>query len=139
MKRDDLAESLRARGIRPSAHRMAVAGYVLSTEDHPVAEQVFTKVRARFPMLSRATVYNTLNLFVRQGLLRALTLDEGKVVYDPCLEKHHHFIDKTSGRIHDIPWDAVRVEHLRDVPGVEVHEYMVVMRGTHKKEKEKRK
>lgn len=147
MTHEDLAASLRAHGIRPSAQRMAVAQYVLSTEEHPVAEQVFKRVRARFPMLSRATVYNTLNLFVRQGVLRSLTLDEGKVVYDPCLEPHHHFIDETSGRIHDIPWDAVRVENLREMPGVEVHEYMVVMRGrrsagpraavTPKKEKEK--
>jgi Fe2+ or Zn2+ uptake regulation protein len=128
MKRD-LAEALRRHGIRPSAQRMAVASYVLLTDEHPVADQVFQRVRTRFPMLSRATVYNTLNLFVQQGLLRQLTLDEGNVVYDPCLEAHHHFIDEASGRIHDIPWEMVRVADVESVPGVEVREYMVVMRG----------
>jgi Fe2+ or Zn2+ uptake regulation protein len=125
----DLAKKLREHGIRPSAQRVAVADYVLRTDQHPVADQVWQRVRARFPMLSRATVYNTLNLFVRSGLLRQLTLDEGSVVYDPCLEAHHHFIDEVSGQIHDIPWDTLRVQDVAQVPGVEVHEYMVVMRG----------
>ena len=125
----ELAETLRKHGVKPSAQRLAVAAYVLKTEEHPVAEQVWQRVRARFPMLSRATVYNTLNLFVRQGLLRQLTLDGGSVVYDPRTEAHHHFIDETSGQIHDIPWDALRVENVEAVHGVEVHEYMVVMRG----------
>jgi Fur family transcriptional regulator, iron response regulator len=125
----DLAAALREHGIRPSAQRMAVATYVLTTEEHPVADQVWQRVRARFPMLSRATVYNTLNLFVRKGLLRQLTLDEGSVVYDPRMNAHHHFIDESSGQIHDVPWEAVRVEDIHNVPGVDVHEYMVVMRG----------
>jgi Fe2+ or Zn2+ uptake regulation protein len=125
----NLAETLRQHGVRPSAQRMAVASYVLTTEEHPVAEQVMKRVRARFPMLSRATVYNTLNLFVEKGLLRQLTLDEGNVVYDPRVDAHHHFIDESSGRIHDVPWSAVKVEHVESVPDVEVREYMVVMRG----------
>ena len=125
----DLAQVLKDHGVRPSAQRMAVASYILTTDEHPVAEKVLQRVRARFPMLSRATVYNTLNLFVEKGLLRQLTLDEGNVVYDPCLDAHHHFIDEDSGRIHDVPWDAVRVENVTMVPDVEVREYMVVMRG----------
>src|SRR4051794_27492299 len=125
----DLASALKQHGIRPSAQRMAVASYVLTTEEHPVAEQVWQRVKARFPMLSRATVYNTLNLFVEKGLLRQLTLDERNVVYDPCLEAHHHFIDEESGKIHDVPWGAVRVQDVESVPGVTVREYMVVMRG----------
>ena len=70
---------------------------------------MFQAVRKRFPMLSRATVYNTLNLFVEKGLLRALVLAEGKVVFDPKTDAHHHFIDETTGAIHDVPWDALEV------------------------------
>ena len=62
---------LETRGIQPSAQRVAVAEYVLHTERHPTAEQVLAGVRARFPRISRATVYNTLNLFVEKGLLRS--------------------------------------------------------------------
>ena len=125
----DLGERLRGHGIQPSAQRMAVAEYVLATDEHPSAEKVWARVQAAFPMISRATVYNTLNLFVRQGLLRQLVLAEGKVVFDPHLAPHHHFIDDATGSIHDVPWDAVEVRNVENLKGVDVREYQVVMRG----------
>ena len=82
----EVVDVLKSRGIQPSAQRVAVAEYVLHTHDHPAADQVFARVKKRFPMVSRATVYNTLNLFVEKGLLRALVLAEGKVVFDPKIE-----------------------------------------------------
>lgn len=125
----EVADSLKAHGIQPSAQRVAVAGYVLTTEDHPSADQVWAEVRKSFPMLSRATVYNSLNVFVQKGLLRELVLAPGRVVFDPKVEPHHHFIEDTTGRIHDVPWDAVKVSRIDSLPGFHVREYQVVMRG----------
>lgn len=116
-------------GIQPSAQRVAVADYVLSTDDHPSAEQVWARVKERFPVLSRATVYNTLNLFVEKGLLRELVIAEGKVVFDPKLAPHHHFIDEETQSIVDIPWDALQVKNVDALRGFDVREYQVVMRG----------
>jgi Fur family iron response transcriptional regulator len=115
--------------IQPSAQRIAVAQYVFNTEDHPSADQVLACVSASFPYISRATVYNTLNLFVEKGLLRELYLAEGKVVFDSNLDKHHHFIEETSGAIHDIPWDQVQVSNVKKLKGYEVSDYQVVLRG----------
>jgi Fur family transcriptional regulator, iron response regulator len=129
MERERIERSLSARGIQPSAQRFAVAEYVLDTRDHPSADRVFEEVRARIPMISRATVYNTLNLFVRRGLLKPLVLAEGKVVFDPNVDPHHHFIDEESGAIHDVPWDALEVRNLDALRGVRVKEYQVVLRG----------
>ena len=103
--------------------------YVLETDEHPSADQVFAKVAGAVPMLSRATVYNTLNLFVEKGLLKQLVLSEGKVVFDPKTEKHHHFIDDETGSIHDVPWEAVPVGDVTKLKGLKVNDYMVVMRG----------
>lgn len=124
-----LVDQLRDAGIQPSAQRLAVAQFVLSTDAHPSADEVLAQVQQGFPMLSRATVYNTLNLFVEKGLLRQLVLAEGKTVFDPRLEAHHHFIDEDSGRIEDVPWDSVKVGDVKGLKGYEVREYMVVMRG----------
>ena len=124
-----LAATLKEHGIQPSAQRLAVAEYVLHTSAHPSAEQVFAEVRSRVPMISRATVYNTLNLFVRKKLLRQLVLAEGRVVFDPHVAPHHHFIDDASGEIHDIPWDALDVRRVEALKGVQVSEYQVVLRG----------
>jgi Fur family iron response transcriptional regulator len=125
----DVSATLRAHGIQPSAQRLAVAEYVLHTDAHPSADQVFAEVRSRVPMISRATVYNTLNLFVRRKLLRQLVLAEGKVVFDPHLAPHHHFVDDATGAIHDVPWDALDVRRVDALKGVQVREYQVVLRG----------
>ena len=126
-------EALNSVGIQPSAQRLAVADYVLFTDEHPSAEQVLSRARKSVPMLSRATVYNTLNLLVDKGLLRQLTIAEGRVVFDPKTERHHHFVDETTGRIHDVAWDALevrRVERLRDYT---VNDYQVVLVGRAKR------
>jgi Fe2+ or Zn2+ uptake regulation protein len=120
---------LRSAGIQPSAQRLAVAGYVLDTVDHPSADEVLERVQSAVPMLSRATVYNTLHLLVAQGLLRQLVLAEGKVVFDPRLEAHHHFIDDETGHIEDVPWEALEVGDVSALRGYQVREYMVVLRG----------
>ena len=121
--------ALRAHGIQPTAQRLAVARFVLGADSHPTADEVWEKVRQRSPTLSRATVYNTLNLFVEKGLLRTQAVREGALVFDAHVARHHHFIDEETGEIHDVPWEAVRVTGEKSLRGFEVQDYQVVMRG----------
>jgi Fe2+ or Zn2+ uptake regulation protein len=132
---NEVTENLIEHGIKPSAQRVAVAQYVLSTLDHPSADQVWQAVQRNFPMISRATVYNTLNLFVNKGLLREYVITEGRVVFDPNVKAHHHFIDDTTGRIHDVPWNKVQVCNVENLKDYEIHDYQVVMRGKMKPSK----
>ena len=128
MKRN-LRQVLVEHGVRASAHRLAVAEYVLTADDHPSADRVWRTVAKTFPAISRATVYNTLNLFVLKGLLREVHLSADSVVFDPRLETHHHFIDEQTGAIHDIDWDCVQVCNLESLRGYKIRDYQVVMRG----------
>lgn len=129
---DPIIEELRRHDIQPSVHRVAIARFVLHTDEHPTADQVWQKVKKELPVVSRATVYNTLNLFAGKGLLTQLYLADGVVVFDPKVDKHHHFIDESTGRIHDVPWGDVQVCHVEDLDQFEVRDYQVVMRGTHR-------
>jgi Fe2+ or Zn2+ uptake regulation protein len=129
--------TLRDNGIQPSAQRVAVASYVLHTHEHPSAELVFKRVREHFPWISRATVYNTLNLFVEKGLLQRLAIAEDSVVFDPVTETHHHFIDEESGAIYDVPWERVQVCNLETLHDYDIRQYQVVMRGKLKETGEK--
>ncbi|HET9953958.1 MAG TPA: transcriptional repressor [Polyangiaceae bacterium] len=129
MRHDEIIALLLRHGIQPSAQRVAVADYVLFTDEHPSADRVFARVKKALPVLSRATVYNTLNLLVKKGLLRELVIAEGKVVFDPKLERHHHFLDESSGRIYDVPWEALEVKKLGSLEEFEIDEYQVVLRG----------
>jgi Fe2+ or Zn2+ uptake regulation protein len=128
----DIAGLLRAHGVPPTAQRLAVAEYVLATEDHPSADEVLARAKERLPMLSRATVYNTLHLLVDKGLLTELTVAGGRIVYDCNTTPHHHFIDEQTGLVHDIPFEALRVTKVEPLPGFDVREYTVIMRGRRK-------
>ena len=129
MKRNGTFELLAKHGIRPSAQRLAIAEYVLDTTAHPSAERVFDEVSARLPMLSRATVYNTLHLLVEKRLLRQLPIAEGTAVFDPQLDPHHHFVDDATGEILDVPWEAIDVRRVEALRGFTVREYQVVLWG----------
>jgi Fur family iron response transcriptional regulator len=119
---------LREAGISPSTQRVAIADFVLHTGTHPSADEVLVEARKRLPNISVATIYNTLHLFVERGLLRTLELSPEHTVYDPCMAPHHHFIDDESGRIHDVPLDAVHVTH-DTFTQFDIREVQVVLRG----------
>jgi len=124
---------LREHGIQATPQRIAVAECVLASQTHPTADEVWARVRRTLPTVSRATVYNTLHLFARKGLLKPQVLREGIVVFDPCVERHHHFVDIETGKIYDIPWGAVKVSGHRSLQDFEVREHQVVLRGRRKK------
>ena len=134
----DVSDRLLAAGVQASAQRLTIGEYVLFTEDHPSADEVIERLEkkaargALMAKISRATVYNTLNLFVEKGLLRELIIEEGHVVFDPRMDPHHHFLDTESGEIVDVPFDAVPIGPLSHLDEFKVDEVQIVLRGTRK-------
>jgi Fur family iron response transcriptional regulator len=121
---------LRARGIQPTAQRIAIGRYVLCEADHPTAEHVKQWVDENFPKISLATVYNTLRAFVEAGLLEEVRLpDRDAVVFDNLTTPHHHFLDEATGAVHDLPFDAVEVR-VQASPEFDVRSATVLVRGT---------
>jgi Fur family iron response transcriptional regulator len=114
--RQAVAERLRARGIVPTHQRIEIAFVLLERCEHLSADQILALVNARHAETSKATVYNTLRLFLDKQLIRELIVDPSRVFYDPNTVPHHHFYDVVTGRLTDIPADAVRVEALPAPP-----------------------
>ena len=129
----DAISILRQCDIQPTPQRIAVVEYVLKSKTHPSADDVLSSARKKCPTVSRATVYNTLNLLVEKGLLGMQTIKEGAVVFDPNVEKHHHFIDNDTGDIYDIPWDQLQVKGKEKLKDFEITEFQVIMQGRRKK------
>ena len=101
---------LLAAGVQPTAQRIAICRYVLCGADHPTAEQVKDWADRNFPKLSLATVYNTLNLLVKAGLLQELRFPHSeKAVYDHNVSPHHHFLDEKTGALYDVSPEEVDV------------------------------
>jgi len=129
----DTLTILRMHAVKPTPQRIAIAEAILRAKTHLSADEVWKIVKKDSPTISRATVYNTLNLLAEKGVLRTQIIKEGRVVYDPRVEPHHHFIDEKTNEIHDIPWNAVKVRGQNSLKDFEVNEYQVVMRGRKKK------
>ncbi len=114
--RDNMAELLRTHDINPTHQRIEIAYALFSRHEHLSADQVMTIVNDRHAETSKATVYNTLNLFLEKGLIREVIVDPSKVFYDPNTGPHHHLYEVDSGRLTDIAADDVRIEGLPALP-----------------------
>ena len=107
----EIEQRLRDVGIQPTAQRIAICQYALMQSDHASVEEVKTWVDGHFPKVSLATVYNTLNLLVDAGLLKAIRLPESdKVRYDSNVSTHCHFLDEGSGELEDLDPGQVTIE-----------------------------
>lgn len=114
--RDNMAELLRAHDINPTHQRIEIAHALFSRQEHLSADQVMAIVNGRHAETSKATVYNTLNLFLEKGLIREVIVDPSKVFYDPNTGPHHHLYEVDSGRLTDINAEDIRIEGLPDLP-----------------------
>jgi Fur family iron response transcriptional regulator len=108
--RNEIANLLEQRGVLPTAQRIDVALVILAKPQHLSAEQIIAGTRAMGSRVSKATVYNTLNLFCERGLLRTVEVDPTRQFYDSSIDAHHHFYNVDTGELTDIPLDAVSLE-----------------------------
>jgi Fur family iron response transcriptional regulator len=114
--KDDLSDRLRALGINPTHQRIEIAHALFSRFEHLSADQVLALVNQRQPETSRATVYNTLNLFVERGLIREVIVDPDRAFYDPNTAPHYHIYNVETGELTDIDAQEVRIEGLPQTP-----------------------
>lgn len=98
-----LRVALEANGQRYTEQRAAVYRYLLSTDAHPTADDVFTTVRHDIPDISLATVYKSLETLVGCGLAVKLTYGDGSARYDGRTDPHHHARCLTCGSVMDVP------------------------------------
>lgn len=120
---------LESYGIHPTAQRIRIAELLFAREQHLTAEQVILALGREGTQVSKATVYNTLNLFAEKGLLKALCVDPERGQFDSNTLPHHHFHVEDSGELIDVPTGAVEFARLPDLPpGTETVAVEVVIR-----------
>jgi Fur family iron response transcriptional regulator len=112
----ELRTALETAGLRPTAQRLAIARYVLCEGDHPTVKEVTRNVEGKLGILSQATIYNTLNAMVDRGMLiEVRACPEEPIRYDSNMEHHHHLLDKRSGKLVDIPHEALEINGLDEI------------------------
>lgn len=110
--RSDVVAMLHEAGITPTCQRIKIGETLFSRPQHVSAEQVLAAMRQDKEEVSKATVYNTLGLFAKHGLVREVIVDPSRVFYDSNLAKHHHLYYSDSGELEDIAAEQVEVSRL---------------------------
>ncbi len=113
---DPLAELLESRDVKPTRQRLNIAQALFVRHQHLSADQIMALLNKAGSELSKATVYNTLKLFVGKRLVREVIVDPEKVFYDSNMDPHHHFYDTETGEIIDIDAAGIDVVGLPELP-----------------------
>ncbi|MGQ9685305.1 MAG: Fur family transcriptional regulator [Thiobacillaceae bacterium] len=116
LSREETADLLRRHGITPTHQRLEIAHTLFSRRQHMSADQILAAVNLHHSETSKATVYNTLKLFLEKGLVREVIVDPTKVFYDPNTEPHHHFYNMANGELIDIDAADMQVTGLPSTP-----------------------
>jgi Fur family peroxide stress response transcriptional regulator len=98
-----LVESLREKGYKLTSQRLEIISLLARDRTHPGAGTIFRKVRKRVPQISMSTVYYTLDMLKKEGLLRELEFYDRDNRYDIMVADHVNLICKKCGRISDLP------------------------------------
>lgn len=102
----DIIERLKEDGVTLTPQRMAVAEFLSRSKNHPTVDEIHRNIQRRYPTMSLATVYSTLNLLKELGEIQELSIRKrGKACFDPNPNIHHHLLCRKCGRIVNIEID----------------------------------
>ncbi len=102
--------------ITPTQQRVEIANILFARPQHVSAEQVLSQLNSEQQKASKATIYNTLGLFARKGLIREIIVDPTKVFYDSNTSDHHHYYNVDTGMLSDIEDGHMVVNNLPALP-----------------------
>ena len=111
-----IPEMLAKHGIQPTPQRLLIAELLFERDQHLTAEQVIRALADAGTRVSKATVYNTLNLFAAKGVVRRLQVDPEHGLFDSNTRAHFHIHVEDTGELIDVPPGAVEFAKLPPLP-----------------------
>jgi len=123
----DCLNNLKSKGFKLTLQRLAVIEHLEGNKNHPSAADLFKEVKKKYPMISFATVYNTLKILNETQEIKQLTIGFDKVNFDSNTKPHDHFFCKECGKIIDI-FPEKKME-IKEINGHGIHECQVYYYG----------
>ena len=109
-------QRLRQAGVIPTTQRLLIARELFEDHGHFSAQQLYQRVNKTCRRVCRATVYNTLNLFVNRGLVREVAVNGNCTFYDTNLQPHYHIYNIDTGELLDVDPESVVFKTLPVLP-----------------------
>ncbi len=122
-----LRELLANHNIRVSHQRLLILDYLIMNPTHPTADTIYKDLKKVDPVISQATVYNTLNLLVEHKLVKELDFNMSSKRYEFKKTNHGHFICESCGLIEDL--DVGDLEYPEELKEYEIDNVEVIYRG----------
>lgn len=119
---------LESKGISPSYQRLKILEYLDVNRTHPTVDEIHSALLPNIPTLSKTTVYNTLGLFVQQGLAGMLVLDNVEARFDISVSPHGHFSCTRCRNVYDLDV-AGFIQFPDTIEGHSIVNYQIGMKG----------
>lgn len=107
-------KKLKEFGIKVTPQRSEILEILTSTRSHPGVEWIYQEVRKKFPSVSLATVYKTVELFVRMGIIQEISIARDVSRYDARMDPHPHVTCINCGRVDDVEGEFLLSEEARE-------------------------
>lgn len=117
-----IIERYKSKGLKLTPQRLAILKYLDGNKKHPTAEDIYKEIRKKYPTMSFATVYNTIQALTKIGELSEVTINPARKHFDPEMTQHHHIICTKCKKIGDIYMDY---SHSLNLPSTITEEYAV--------------
>ena len=88
--------------MKVTPQRIAIFDVLAKTKEHPSAEMIYKQLYNDYPTMSLATVYKSLDIFKKSGLVQELNVGEYSFRYDAITESHPHIICTECHRVEDL-------------------------------------
>ena len=117
-------ERLAEKGLSITQPRVAILNYLMEHHTHPIVETIYNDLKPELPGMSLTTVYNTVKLFNKVGLIQMLTIDEHQICVDENTCPHGHLLCEKCGKVVDVPIQGMSKKKMIDGNLIhEVHQY----------------
>jgi Fur family transcriptional regulator, iron response regulator len=127
--REEVVRHLSQHGIAATEQRVRIGELLFACDQHLTADQIIERLRRTGARVSKATVYNTLNLFAARGLVRQINVDATRACFDSNVGAHHHFHNVDTGELRDVAVAELEFRRMPELPpGTELAGVDIVIR-----------
>lgn len=125
-----ILKGLKTKGVRFTPQRQAILEFLLSTNTHPTAEEIYKQVKVRFPGVSLGTIYNTLNMLKDHGFILELPCGDMSSRFDGNPVNHYHAMCLICGKVVDFHSPLLNMDkQVTEKTGFDVNTHNLVFYG----------
>ena len=105
---------LKEKNLKVTPQRLIILKYLGEHFTHPTTDEIYSKLKSNNPSLSKTTVYNSLEILEKHGVIQSISISGTELRYDFKQGMHHHFLCKKCGRITDIDIECPNLGKMLD-------------------------